>query len=269
MLLMLQGTGNPQRTIAIDARLAADARLKVGDTVVVSAQPLSTNNRPAGTVPADTVIIGAITERATDPSEIARGDYKIRMHLDQLQDLSGYGDRVDRFAVLTRDDDAAVKAINNVAFGFKAHRSKSIAVETSRTFQVVNRFHKAIGVITIAASAIFLLCIMLLKVDERRRDVAVMRMMGISRKSIVRSIVVEASIIALLGSALGIGIGLLSAKLVNIHYQAVYRTPLIFALVTKDIVILAVVLSLVLGIGVGFLASLKLVRTPPLKLFGR
>ena len=46
----------------------------------------------------------------------------------------------------------------------------------------MSRFHRAIGVITIVASAIFLLCIMLLKVDERRRDVAALRLMGISNR---------------------------------------------------------------------------------------
>ena len=40
--------------------------------------------------------------------------------------------------------------------------------------------------ITIVASAIFLLCIMLLKVDERRRDVAALRLIGCSERTIVR-----------------------------------------------------------------------------------
>ena len=76
--------------------------------------------------------------------------------------------------------DSAIARINDAAFGFQAYRSRDIAVETSRTFLVVSRFHRAIGVITIIASAVFLLCIMLLKVDERRRDVAALRLMGIS-----------------------------------------------------------------------------------------
>jgi hypothetical protein len=40
-------------------------------------------------------------------------------------------------------------------------------------------------------------------------------------------------------------------------------------LITPDIVTLAVTLSIVLGIAAGVLASLRLVRTPPLVLFGR
>jgi hypothetical protein len=39
--------------------------------------------------------------------------------------------------------------------------------------------------------------------------------------------------------------------------------------VTGDIVLLAVALSLVLGIAAGWLAARRLVQTPPLALFGR
>jgi putative ABC transport system permease protein len=49
----------------------------------------------------------------------------------------------------------------------------------------------------------------------------------------------------------------------------VYRTPLRFSIVTGDIILLAVTLSLVLGIVAGWLAARRLVRTPPLALFGR
>ncbi|MBE3075058.1 MAG: FtsX-like permease family protein, partial [Actinobacteria bacterium] len=149
------------------------------------------------------------------------------MHLDQLQRISDYGDRVDRFAIATRqsaDIARTLDRINSAAFGFRAYRSRDIAVETSRTFQVVSRFHRAIGVITIVASSVFLLCIMVLKVEERRRDIAALRLMGISRSSVVQSIVIEASLVAVLGSALGVVIGWAASLFVNSHYQALYRT---------------------------------------------
>ena len=46
-------------------------------------------------------------------------------------------------------------------------------------------------------------------------------------------------------------------------------TPLKFSIVTTDIVVLAVALSVALGIGAGALAAWRLVRTPPLTLLGR
>jgi len=253
-----------ERTIAIDERLATDAGLHVGDRVVVSAEP--------GSSTVDTVRIAAIVRGRADPAEVARSEYRVRVHLDQLQHLIAYGDRVDRFAMLTAQGpatDSAVRWINSAAFGFRAYRSREIAVETSKTFLVVSRFHRAIGMITIVASATFLLCIMLLKVDERRRDVAAMRLMGISRQTVVQSVMLESSFVALLGSAFGVGLGFVTAALVNAHYQSVYRTPLRFAIITPETVGYSVLLSLLLGIGAGALAARRLARTPPLALFGR
>ena len=268
--LALQGTDRSAqqqsipRGIAIDERLAADAKLRVGDMAVLTGEADAANG--------DTVRVAAIVRRRADPSEIARSEYRVRLHLDQLQALLGYGDRVDRFAIATHGDsatDRALEAINASAFGFRAHRSADIAIETSETFRVVSRFHGAIGVITIVASAVFLLCVLLLKVDERRRDIAALRLAGISRRTVMRVVVLEAALIALLGSGVGVAFGWLTSAGVNSYYQGVYRTPLKFALVTPNIVLLAVSLSLVLGIAAGALAALRLVRTPPLDLLGR
>ena len=261
---MAQATAQrAHHTIALDERLATDAGLRLGDLVVVAAAPGA---------PGDTMRVAAFVRRGADPSEVARAEYRIRMHLGDLQRTIGYGDRVDRFAVATRDSaaiPAALAGINGAAFGFRAWRSREIAVETSRTFAVISRFHRAIGVITIGASAIFLLCIMLMRVEERRRDVAALRLMGISAASVARAVILEAALVSVIGSAAGAGIGAIASRLVNAHYQVVYRTPLTFSLVTPEIVAFAVALSLVLGLGAGTLAALRLVRTPPLTLLGR
>ena len=256
------------RTIAVDERLQRDAGLRLGDTVMLAATSVADGRATA----ADTVVVGAFVRRGADPAEIARSEYRVRLHLDQLQRLAGYDNRVDRFAVATRGPDAtarALTAVNDAAFGFRAYRSTDVAVKTSRTFQVVRRFHRAIGVITVVASAAFLLCILLLKIDERRRDVAALRLMGISRRTVVSALVLEASMVALLGSAMGLGIGWAASRVVNWYYQGVYRTPLLFALVTPEVATFAVGLSLALGVLAGLAAAVRLARTAPLELFGR
>ncbi len=256
------------RGMAIDERMAVDLGLSVGDTVQLGAKP---------GLPTERVVIAALYQRRADPAEVARREYRVRLHLDQLQSLLELDDRVDRFAVATRGagagagavTDSTVARINHVAFGFRAHRSRDVAVGSSRTFRVVERFHRAIGIITVVASAVFLLCLLLLSVEERKRDIAALRLMGISRTTVVRAIVIEAALVALLGSALGALIGWVASALVNSHYQAVYRTPLTFALLTPEIFAFATTLSLTLGIGAGALAAWRLVRTPPLALMGR
>ncbi|HTE44593.1 MAG TPA: hypothetical protein VK636_05055, partial [Gemmatimonadaceae bacterium] len=115
------------RTLAIDERLAADAKILIGDRLVLSSTPGGVG---------DTVFVSAFVRRRADPSEVARAEYRVRMHLDQLQTLIGYGDRVDRFAVGTPTPgaaDSAIRLINAAAFGFQGFRSRDIAVQTSRT----------------------------------------------------------------------------------------------------------------------------------------
>lgn len=259
----LPAQGPAPRGIAIDARMAEDLRLTVGSRVRLSARPGE---------PGDSATVAAIYERKADPAEVARREYRVRLHLDQLQQLMGLEDRVDRFAVGTRTGasiDSALTRINHVAFGFRAHKSRDVAVQSSRTFRVVERFHTAIGIITVVASAVFLLCLLLLSVEERRRDIAALRLMGISRATVVRAIVIEAAIVSLIGSVLGAGIGWIASLIVNAHFQQLYRTPLVFALLTPQIFLFATGLSLVLGIGSGAAAGWRLVKSSPLSLMGR
>ncbi len=260
------------RGVAVDARMAADLALGIGSTFRLSSTP---DGLP------ETVVVAAIFEPRADPAEISRTAYRVRLHLDHLQQLTGSVDRVDRFALRVNSAnrqagigsaalvDSAIARVNHVAFGFRAYRSSDIAVQSSRTFLVVERFHRAIGVITVVASAVFLLCLLLLTVEERRRQIAALRLMGISSTTIIRGIVFEAALVSLLGSLIGVGIGWTASALVNWHYQAVYRTPLAFALITPGIVAFAAGLSLCLGTLAGAIAAWRLVRQPPLQLLGR
>src|SRR5215472_4850163 len=95
-LALLTQVGGPPRTIAIDSRLAADAHLRVGDRVVIAGQP---GEGLAGR--GDTVVVSVIVQPGTDPSDVARDDYRVRVHLTELQRLTSAADAVDRFAIRT------------------------------------------------------------------------------------------------------------------------------------------------------------------------
>jgi len=114
-----------------------------------------------------------------------------------------------------------------------------------------------------------LLCILLLKVDERRRDIAALRLMGVSRTSVIIMVVCEAALISLVGTAFGALVGWVGSLVINWHYQGVYQTPLTFSLVTPGILGFAAGLSILLGLGAGLTAATRLVRRPPLALLGR
>jgi putative ABC transport system permease protein len=249
--------------VAVERRLAETLNLRVGDTLRLASGPDSVGRL---------VSVAAIYEPPRDPAVLLKRELRLRMHLPDLAALLGAPDRIDRAGVALRPGvsaDSAAARINLSAFGYRAAPSREIAAESSQTFAVVSRFHRAIAVITVVASAVFLLCIMLLKVEERRRDAAVMRFIGVRRRTIFGALLLEAAAIAIVGALLGIAIAWAAGALTNLYYQRYFATQVVFSLITPRIVLFGVVLSLVLGIGAGALAALRLVRTRPTVLWGR
>jgi putative ABC transport system permease protein len=247
--------------ILIERRLAEDFGLEVGDELTARAL--------AGEVAARRFVVSGIFEREADPNRISRNDYEVRFHLPDLEELLPIQDRVDRFALVLEegaDPVAAARWVEGLAFGTTVFGSDQLAEEASTTFAVISRFHRAIGIVTVLASGIFLLCVMVIRVDERRRDIGTLRLVGISRGTIFRAVVGEAIAIAVMGSVLGITLGMVVAMVVNGYYAGVYDTSLRFALVTPRTLLLAGVLGLALGIGAGALAALRVVRVPPERL---
>jgi putative ABC transport system permease protein len=219
-----------------------------------------------------TAVVTAIYEPRPDPAEISRQAHHARFHLPDLAAILGAPDRVDRFGVALEPGipvDSALATLNANAFGFRAYSSAQIASESSQTFLVVRRFHRAIAVITIVASAIFLLCIMLLKVEERRLDAAVMRFIGVRKRTIFGALVLEAALVAVLGAVVGAILAFAAGAATNAYYRRYFDTDLVFSLITPRILFFSLALSLGLGIAAGALAAWRLVNTRPMVLWGR
>jgi putative ABC transport system permease protein len=263
LLVAVSATVAQTPQVAIERQLARELDLSIGDTVRLGASADSLG---------ELAVLAAIYQPRPDPAEIAKRERHLRMHLPDLANLLGTPDRVDRLSIglnpgISADSAAAV--LNRNAFGYRAYSSRAIASESSQTFRVVSRFHSAIAVITIVASAVFLLCIMLLKVEERRLDAAVMRFVGVRRRTVFGALLLEAALVAGLGSLLGTGLAYLAGAATNAYYRRFFDTVLTFSLITPGIVLFSVALSLSLGAIAGALAAWRLVHTRPLVLWGR
>jgi len=249
--------------IAVERRLARDLSLRVGDTVRLGAAPDSLRTL---------AVVAAIYEPRPDPAELTKDERYVRLHLSDLAALLGAPDRVDRFGiglVPGTPVDSAVAELERNAFGYRAYPSAAIASGSSQTFLVVSRFHRAIAVITIVASAVFLVCIMLLKVEERRMDAAVMRFVGVRRRTIFGALLLEAALVAVVGSVVGTGLALVAGAATNAYYRHFFDTALTFSMITPGIVLFSVALSLLLGVAAGAVAAWRLVHTRPMVLWGR
>lgn len=256
------GTGESPPGVLIERRLAEATGLGVGDTLRLRAT--------AGEAPARGFVVEGVFERDADPNRISRNELEVRLHLPDLEAMLPARDRVDRFAVALAPDagdaEGLVRWVETLAYGTRVYGTAALAEEASTTFKVISRFHDAIGVVTVLASGIFLLCVMVIRVDERRRDMGVLRLIGVGRRSVFRAIVLEAVGIAALGSLAGVLLGVATTYGVNAYYAHVYDTTLRFALLSPRILLLAGALGLALGVAAGTLAALRLVRTPPTRL---
>ncbi len=240
--------------VLLENRTARDLQVEIGDTVWVSG--LDTSERGF-------VVVGTY-RRPADPATVTVRDYRAIFHLPDLQELLGAGDRVDRFSVRLRpgvDRQTVIAQIDRLAFGADALPSEMVANATSETFRVVSRFHRALAGITITGSAVFLLCLVVLKIEERRLEGASMRDVGISRRTLFLWMFAETLAMAAIGTALGLALGWLGSAVINAYFREHYDTSLAFAKVTPDLVLLVSVIGLATGVAVGVLAGLGLVRT--------
>jgi putative ABC transport system permease protein len=253
----------PIPRVAVELQLARELHLVLGDTIRIG---------PSSDAGGQLFVVGAIYRPRADPAEIAKGERHIRMHLPDLAGLLGAPDRVDRLSIGITPGfsaDSAAAALNRSAYGYRIYTSGAIASQSSQTFRVVSRFHRAIAMISIVASTVFLLCIMLLKVEERRQDAAMMRFVGVRRRTIFGALLLEALVIATVGSLLGTGLAYLAGAATNAYYRHFFNTTLTFSIITPELVSFSIAISLLMGTAAGAMAAWRLVRTPPLVLWGR
>lgn len=249
--------------VLIERPYADRAGIEPGSTVRLRADPEAE--------PCEALVAG-IFEPAADPSELMSTRPRVLFHLPHLQALAGRVGEVDHFTVRLRpgvDPAAAAREMEPLLVGTRVWSAAEVADRASTTFRVVRRFHAAIAGITLVAGGVFLACIMVLKVQERRAAVAAARLAGIPRRILMGWTVAEAALLSALGGVAGLGVGFASSALVNAYYQRAYDTTLVFSIVTREMVAQGLVLAVVLGLGAGLVAGARLFAADPLDQMGR
>ncbi len=221
------------------------------------------------------------------PTEVGREALEIRLHLPDLQTLAGRRDEVDSIVVRLRSPGGPAPArtgrapeageaaaemvtrLNASPLGFRAYTSAELAARNSSPFEVIARFHRAIGAVTVLASSVFLVAIMTLKGEEMRRQVGVMRLIGISPRTVVGTVLVIAAGVALLGSAIGAGLGYLLSLGINAYYRSLFDTDLVFSRITPHLLGTSAGVSALLGIAAGAFTAWRVLRQGPLEQLGR
>jgi len=228
--------------------------------------------RPTPDHPGCPARVAGTFEPRPDPARLTADRPRVLLHLPHLARLAGREREVDRFSVTLRPGVAAdpvVAALSSLLPGARVLPTREVAEASSTTFEVVRRFHRAIALITLTAGGVFLACIMILRVQERRTHVAALRLMGVSRRTLLGWLLTEAALVALVGGALGVGVGRVAVAVINRIYRTAYDTELLFALLTGETVWAASGLALALGLGAGAAAGARLLALDPLVEVGR
>ncbi|HEX5473493.1 MAG TPA: FtsX-like permease family protein [Vicinamibacterales bacterium] len=255
--------------ILISRQLAERRHLHAGDAVRLGSDPSGRGARPFR--------IAGIYEPTPDPMHFAQAPLEARLHLPDLLALTGASAHADGPDAVTSINVALIDPAGAGEFAREVSRRLpgSLARPTSapdqrtRTFVVIERFHLAIAVVTVLGSAVFLLALMVMLVDERRATVGILRLMGFTRGRILTQVVAEGAVIAVVGAAGGILFALVTEGIFNRFFQWRYDTTLVFLRVTPSVVWRSLAIAVPLGIAASFVASWTLLRRQLLALIRR
>lgn len=254
----------PLEDVAVSRRTAETLGVRVGDIIEVSRDPAMAHRRR--------VRVRAILDAPEHPADVARGDLEIRFHLPALESLLERRDTVDRVIIRLRDASQAAAVREGLAAlgsGVDVYTADELARHSSRTFVVVSRFHRAIALIAVVASAIFLVTIMTLKLAEMRREIGALRLLGIGGGTIGLTVVAVSAAVAVVGSIVGVGMGAALVWAINGYYQPLFGTRLRFAVILPETLLAASGLAIAVGLAAGLVAAQRLLRRRPLDQVGR
>jgi len=264
-------TGNigtyPQ--VLLSRQLMAEAGVKDGDIVTLAADANGSRERTFG-------VVGSY-EPVPDPRKFSSKRLEARLHLPDL--ISIVEDRRDPES----SDEVSAVNLGLVNPGDASAVASSIArripganaVPTRRSggrddpFAVLERFHWAIAVVTVTGSTAFLLALMIMRAEERREIIGVLRLIGVSSRSILAEVLLEGLLIAVAGAIFGVTVATAGQGVVNRFFQWKYDTTLVFVRVTAPIALQAVAFAVPLGVLAGLGASWTLLRRGVVALVGR
>ncbi|HEX7981639.1 MAG TPA: ABC transporter permease [Gemmatimonadaceae bacterium] len=140
---------------------------------------------------------------------------------------------------------------------FVMETSASALVSFQRTKNIMTIAGTALPAISLVVGGLVIMNIMLVAVAERTREIGVRKSLGARRKDILRQFLVESATLSTLGALLGIGLGLLGAKIIS------WTTPLPAAVAPWSLVA-ATLLGTVVGITSGVYPARRASKLNPI-----
>jgi lipoprotein-releasing system permease protein len=194
--------------VAIGSRLAMNLGIRVGDVITVI-NPLG-RSTPFGTVPRQ---VGYTVSTIFEVGVYDYDETFIVMPIADAQTLLLMGDSIDMIEVTTTDADRVTEILGPLARQLQGvavvtdwksiNQSLFEALEVER----VAMFFALSVIVLVAAFNILSSLVMLVR--SKTRDIAILRTMGATRKSLLKIFVTTGSVIGMVGTFAGLALGFL------------------------------------------------------------
>jgi putative ABC transport system permease protein len=142
--------------------------------------------------------------------------------LATMQKLSSESNRVNMVLVSAKnasDVDAVTKEIQQILPGAQVVTTKDLAHQVSGSLsdakKLADRFGGALAIIVLAAAFAIAVLLTLSAVAKRVREIGTLRAIGWPKSKVVRQLLLETTSIGVLGAAIGVGLGVLTAVLIE------------------------------------------------------
>lgn len=254
----------PIAEVLVSRQLMEREGLAVGDTITLASTAEARDAR-------EFRIVGQY-EPTPDPMQLGAARLEVRLHLPQLLELASNpadpadAEAVDAINIALSAPDSNGEVSRRLTAAVPGATARGSGSDASRAapFVVLEQFHFAIAIVTVLASSVFLLALMLMLVEERRATVGVLRLIGFRRSRILQHVLAEGVGIAVAGALFGVVLSTAMQGGINAFFQWKYDTTLVFVRVTPGVVLQSIAIAVPLGIAAIAASSWTLLKSDAL-----
>lgn len=251
--------------VVVNRALAARYNLTKGDALLLAASP---------TDPARAHRVVGVFDTPHTGTGLLGGVHIALLPLSELQELAGVADRdaatriALRLDAATRDDPAAtarlVADLEAAHPGFQVLTRDDELAEARERAAVSAGFYTAVAYVSLVVSALFVASVMIMDVQERKRDLGVLRAIGWSRLSVFRAVTTDALLLVGAGTLLGVLLGWGASEALGDYFRRGYGLDVDFTLFTPGLAAASAVQSLLVGLAGALWPAWMASRVDPL-----
>lgn len=235
--------------VVVNKALAEAHGVGKGDALLLAASP---------TDPPRAFRVAGVFESPFTGGGLFGGTQVAFVKLTELQQLTGVAERdaATRIAIrLTAeargDPDATARVVERLKADHPGYQvlTKQDELRDARERAAISAgFYTAVAWVSLVVSALFVASVMIMEVQERRRDLGVLRAIGWGRGSLFRLVAGDALLFVAVGTTLGIALGYYASEALGRYFQEGYGLDVSFTSFTPQLALASAAQSLLVGV---------------------